>query len=133
MSELVDELIRNAKMPDNFLFQNLIVYQRSLAFSIKVCKLASDFPIKYSRIRDQLIGASTSIPLNIAEGSGRKSVKERTNFYNISRSSIFECVPLFEICKNLGLISSDDSTVLNQEAVELSKMISKFIASLSIS
>lgn len=118
-------------MVDKFLFQDLIVYQRSLAFSIKVCKLVSDFPIKYSRIRDQMIGASTSIPLNIAEGSGRKSIKERVNFYNVSRSSIFECVPLFEICSNLKLIVADDLSALNQEAVELSKMISKFISSLS--
>ncbi|MCU0653683.1 MAG: four helix bundle protein, partial [Candidatus Pacebacteria bacterium] len=95
-------------MPNKFLFQDLVVYQRSLSFSIKACKIASDFPIKYSRIRDQIIGASTSIPLNIAEGSGRKSTKERINFYNISRSSVFECVPLFEICKSLELIGADD-------------------------
>lgn len=118
-------------MQGKFLFQDLIVYQRSLAFSIKACRIVSDFPIKYSRIRDQMIGASTSIPLNIAEGSGRKSIKEKANFYNISRSSVFECVPLFEICKSLGLVNGEDFDALSQEAVELSKMLSKFIASLN--
>ena len=117
-------------MQYGFLFQNLVVYQRSLAFSIKACKIASDFPIKYSRLRDQLIGASTSIPLNIAEGSGRKSIKERANFYNISRSSVFECVPLLEICNSLELICQIDFDNLSKETEELSKMINKFISSL---
>ncbi len=117
-------------MQNGFLFENLIVYQRGLAFSVKMCKIASDFPIKFSRIRDQIIGAATSIPLNIAEGSGRKSAKERINFYNISRTSVFECVPLLEICRSLGLVDQDTFNDLRRETAELSKMINGFISSL---
>jgi len=117
-------------MQGNFFFEKLIIYRRSLEFSIKVCKLASDFPIKYQRIQGQLIGAAISIPLNIAEGSGRKFPKEKINFCNISRSSLFECVPLFEICKKLELISGQEFEELMSEAIELSKMINSFISSI---
>jgi len=68
-------------MGEEFFFEKLIVYQRSLDFAIRLCKIANNFSIKFSRIRDQLIGARISIPLNIAEGSGRNSSKEKINFY----------------------------------------------------
>jgi four helix bundle protein len=115
---------------DSFFFENLDVYQRGLQFAIQMCKLASSFPTKFTRIRDQLIGAAISIPLNIAEGSGRKSIKERRNFYKISRSSVFECVPAFEICVNLGLIDNNEYEKFREETKELSKMINGLIKSL---
>jgi len=114
-------------MRESFFFEKLAIYQRSLAFSVKVCVLASRFPAKFSRVADQLIGAAISVPLNIAEGSGRKSPKEKINFYNISRSSMFECVPILEICKELGLVDGPTSDGLLDEAVEISKMINGFI------
>ena len=117
-------------MSENFFFEKLNVYQRSLKFAIALCRIASKFPIKFSRIRDQLTGAVISIPLNIAEGSGRKSVKERINFYKISRSSIFEIVPILEICLKLKLIEKTISQDLREEAVVLSKMINGLISSL---
>jgi four helix bundle protein len=112
-----------------FLFEKLKIYQRSLAFSIKICKISSIFPFKFSRIGGQLIGAAISVPLNIAEGSGRKFSKERVNFYNISRSSLFECVPILEICLELNLIDQKVYKELMDETVELSKMINAFISS----
>jgi four helix bundle protein len=92
-------------MSEEFFFEKLIVYQRSLSFAIRLCKIASNFPIKFSRIRDQLMGAGISIPLNIAEGSGRSSNKEKINFYKISRTSLFECIPIFKICAELNLFN----------------------------
>ena len=117
-------------MDESFFFEKLKIYQRSLAFSTRICVIASGFPLKYSRIRDQLIGAAISIPLNIAEGSGRKSPKERINFCNISRASLFECVPILEICKKLELIEPPSADELKNETVELSKMINGFIATI---
>jgi four helix bundle protein len=117
-------------MSEEFFFEKLKIYQRSLEFAIKLCKIASTFPFKFSRIRDQLIGAGISIPLNIAEGSGRKSKKEKANFYNISRTSVFECIPILEICLRLKLIEENNYRYLRKEATEISKMINGLINSL---
>jgi four helix bundle protein len=117
-------------MSGEFFFEKLQVYQRSLEFAIKLCKIASNFPIKFSRIRDQLIGAGISVPLNLAEGSGRKSAKEKVNFYKISRTSIFEVIPIIEISFKLNLITVDEYKTIRSEATELSKMINGLIASL---
>lgn len=117
-------------MDEEFFFEKLKIYQRSLEFSIELCRVASAFPIKFSRIRNQLIGAGISIPLNIAEGSGRKTGKARINFYKISRTSLFECIPILEICLNLKLVDKIAHQDLKKEAVELSKMINGLIRSI---
>jgi four helix bundle protein len=114
-------------MEEVFFFENLEVYKRSLNYSITLCEIASNFPMKFSRIRGQLIGAAISVPLNIAEGSGRKSNKEKINFYKISRSSLFECIPILEICLKLTLIDNKMYQRIRDETVELSKMINGLI------
>lgn len=113
-----------------FYFEKLKVYQRSLELSVGLCKKASVFPVKFSRVRDQLIGAAISVPLNIAEGSGRRTSKDKVHFYKIARASIFECIPILEICQQLGLIDKDFYDRFRQEVVEISKMISGLIKSL---
>ena len=42
-------------------------------------------------VRDQLDRASTSIPLNIAEGNGKYALKDRCRYFDIARSSALEC------------------------------------------
>ena len=117
-------------MDDEFNFKKLKIYNRSLEFSIELCKKASDFPIKFSRIRDQLIGAAISVPLNIAEGSGRKTIKDKIHFCKIAQASLFECVPILDICFRLSLFDTNFYNRFKQEITEISKMLSSFIVSL---
>ena len=72
---------------------------------------------------DQLRRASLSISLNIAEGNGRWHVKDRKNFWWIARGSVFECVPLLELCKRDKLIADDTWADLKAELEVLSKML----------
>lgn len=116
---------------EKFIFEDLNVYQRSLKLAILVCRITTKFPYKFSRIRDQLIGATISVPLNIAEGSGRKSIKEKKHFYKISLTSLFECIPLLEICLEIGLINKNEYNNFRKEITELSKMITALIKSTS--
>lgn len=108
---------------EKFIFENLKVYQRSLDFAIKLIQIAIKFPIQYSRLRDQLIGAGISIPLNLAEGSGRLTLKDKINFYKNSRASLFEIIPILDISYKLNLIMEEDLYKFRKEAVEISKII----------
>lgn len=110
-----------------FIFENLEVYKRSLSLSIQAVKMASDFNFKYSRIRDQFIGAIISIPLNISEGNGRSGIKDKSNFYRIARGSAFECIPIISICFDVGIISENDKEYFRQELNEISMMLSGLI------
>ena len=109
---------------DKFIFEDLKVYQRALDLAIELIRIAGEFPIKYSRLRDQLIGAAISIPLNLAEGSGRLTPKDKRNFYKNSRASLFEIIPILEISYKLNLIVEKDINNFRKEAVIISKIIS---------
>ena len=110
-----------------FIFENLDVYKKAVRLSILAVKEARDFNYKYSRIRDQFIGAIISIPLNIAEGNGRHSTKEKTNFYKIARGSTFECIPIISICQEMGLLSDKNNEHIRNELNDISRMLSGLI------
>ena len=49
---------------------------------------------RYSR--DELIRASQSIPRNIAEGNGKRSLPDRKRFFEIARGSALECAAVLD-------------------------------------
>ncbi len=71
--------------------------------------------------------ASLSVALNIAEGSGRTSVKDRRRFFIMARSSIFESAAILDILKHDGLIVESKFKELYRQSEELSKMLRKMI------
>ena len=109
-----------------FQSQNLTVYNRSLKLSIELCRVAVKFPYRFKRLQDQLIGAVTSITLNIAEGSGRFAPKEKCHFYRIAQASAYELIAILEICEGLELLKKDDWFV---EIEEICKLLSGLIKS----
>ncbi len=48
--------------------------------------------------RDQLTRASSSIALNLSEGSAKESPKERAKFYFTALGSLRECETIFRLC-----------------------------------
>ena len=116
----------NDNKSSKFIFENLKVYQFSNKLAIELIKNAIKFPYQYCRIRDQLIGSAISVPLNIAEGSGRFSSKDKINFYRMARSSNYELLAIINICEELKLLSKNDW--LNTISV-ISKMLTNLIKS----
>jgi len=48
-------------------------------------------------LRDQLHRASSSVALNLAEGSGKRTKNERRRYYSIALGSLRECRAILEI------------------------------------
>lgn len=70
-----------------FRFQTLDVWKKSVEFADLMIEIADVLPQKYQySLGDQLRRAGLSVPNNVAEGNGRRSLKEASNFYNISMS-----------------------------------------------
>ena len=111
-----------------FMFEKLQVYQRAVDLAEKIAALTEAFPSKgNSHLIDQLTRASLSISLNIAEGNGRWHTKDRRNFFWIARGSVFECVPLVELCKRKCLITAENHAEMKNELDVLSKMLTALI------
>ena len=113
-----------------FDFENFPIYKLALKFTEAVDELIAKAELpKNSRLADQLLRASLSIPLNIAEGAGRFHKADKKNFYIIARGSIFECVAIIDILKQKAIINEIEHLNQYQILEELSKMISGLINS----
>lgn len=119
-------------MSEKSSFKDLVVWQKSLDFANEVIDLAEklDTGRKHYRLLEQLEAASTSIPMNIAEGKGRASQKEFCHFLSIARGSLYETVTLLEIFKLRNWIEPDQFSVMEEKAIEIAKMLNSLINSI---
>lgn len=83
-------------MKPSFDHEKLEVYQESIAFCGWVGELISLIEGKVA-VKDQLDRASTSIPLNIAEGNGKFSAADRVRFLEMARGSALECAACLDV------------------------------------
>ncbi len=113
-----------------FAFEKLLVYQKTVDFSDRICELGSKFPRGFYFLADQINRAALSISTNIAEGNGRFTTPDKTNFFGIARGSVQECVPLLELARRRGFIQPAQHDALKNDLEEISKMLSGLINSL---
>ena len=83
-------------MNASFDHEKLEVYQESLVFCGWVGPFLDTISAK-AAAKDQLDRASTSIPLNIAEGNGKFSRRDRARFFEIARGSALECAACLDV------------------------------------
>jgi four helix bundle protein len=76
--------------------EKLDVYRAAIAFCAWAGDLLNTISAK-AAAKDQLDRASTSIPLNIAEGNGKFSGKDRARFLEIARGSALECAACLDV------------------------------------
>jgi len=92
--------------PPYFDHEKLDVYRNSIAF----CAWVGDFLPSITQktaAKDQLDRASTSIPLNIAEGNGKFSAKDRARFLEMARGSALECAACLDVLVARKLATED--------------------------
>lgn len=112
-------------------FKELLVWQRSIDFVTEIYRTVEAFP------KDEIYGlisqirrAAVSISSNIAEGNSRRSKPDYLQFLKIARGSCAEVETQLIISKNLGFLNEDDYLKLNQQIIEISKMLNGLINSL---
>ncbi len=118
MSEVIDN------------FTKLVAWQKCHVVVLEVYKLTKSFPTeeKFGLI-DQLRRASVSITSNIAEGFGRKSAKDKSHFYSMSKGSLFETQNQLIIAKDLNYINEKEFNLINEKIIESLKIVSGLIKS----
>src|SRR5438270_1622604 len=82
--------------------EKLDVYREAINFCGWVGEFLASISAK-TAAKDQLDRASTSIPLNIAEGNGKFSAKDRARFFEMARGSALECGPASTFCSCANL------------------------------
>lgn len=83
------------------------------------------------RLVTQIRRAAISIPSNIAEGAGRNSLAEFSQFLSIAQGSLAELDTQLELCgKYLGFLDEQSVTELQEKVERISRMITALRRSL---
>ena len=109
-------------MKTSFDHEKLDVYQESIAFCGWVGDLLNDIAGK-AAAKDQLDRASTSLPLNMAEGNGKFSTADRARFLEIARGSALECAAYLDVLTVRKLISPERIIPAKEQLVRIVNML----------
>ena len=71
---------------------------RTLELAEKFYSMSEETELK-GNLRDQLLRASSSIALNLAEGNAKRTVKEKKRYYHTAYGSIQECKVILRLAK----------------------------------
>src|SRR5262245_405879 len=101
--------LRGGVIMDRFQFRKLIVYKRSLDLVVAIRPLAASIPREHMDLRWQLQRAARSVVLNLAEGAGEFSPREKARIYRISLRSAWEVVGALDLGILDGFFAPDDT------------------------
>ena len=90
--------------------ERLEVYQSSLQFITWLEFFLDQLP-KALAVRDQLDRASTSIPLNLAEGNGKFTKPDRCRFFDTARGSALECAAGLDVLAAKGEFKAEELSI----------------------
>jgi len=115
-------------------FKKLQIWSQSHALTLDIYQATAAFPDdeRYG-LRSQMRRASSSIPTNIAEGSGRGSVGELRRYLSIAFGSASELTYLLLLAKDLTLIDERSFDQFTDKCTSIMKMIRAYRAKLGAS
>jgi four helix bundle protein len=105
--------------------ERLDCYRVAVEFQTIAARLVS--MRRLGALRDQLDRASVSIALNIAEGAGRQTVRDKAAFYAIARGSATECAAIFDLLSARGLITAAHHRHARGLLVRIVQMLTRLI------
>src|SRR5256885_16745489 len=109
-------------MKTYFDHEKLDVYREAIAFCAWAGELLNSISAK-AAAKDQLDRASTSIPLNIAEGNGKFSAKDRARFLEIARGSALECAAALDVLVARKLVMAEQIENAKENLVRIVQML----------
>jgi four helix bundle protein len=123
-AQLLFRVTENNRM---FGFQKLDVYRCAVTFLGASSVLAERVPRGHSALADQLRRAALSVPLNIAEGSGKGTMEDREarRFYAIARGSALECAAIVDAFTALRFIADEEANRAHDLLERVVSMLSR--------
>jgi len=109
-------------MKSYFDHEKLDVYREAIAFCGWVGDLLNEITGK-TAAKDQLDRASTSLPLNIAEGNGKFSDADRSRFLEIARGSALECAACLDVLVVRKIIAAERIVPAKEQLVRIVNML----------
>jgi len=105
--------------------EKLDVYRISIEFVGWSYRLCEELKGADRHARDQLLQASQSIPLNIAEGNGKLPSPDRQRFQRIALGSALECAAILDVFRACEAIDTKVSSKGKQFLARIVAMLTK--------
>lgn len=113
-------------------FKDLNVWQNSHSLCLLIYKRTQSFPKEELFVlTSQVRRATVSVTSNIAEGFSRRTLKDKRNFYIISKSSLNELESQMLIAKDLNYLSEVQFKEIEEKIIASNKMLTRLIQSVS--
>lgn len=110
-----------------FRFEHLQIWKDAILFTKEIYTTTVSFSKEeLFALTDQLKRASSSVPANIAEGSGSSSKKDFSHYLDIAIKSTYEVISHLELAKELKYINEKRRNELYANAEILAKRIQAF-------
>jgi len=103
------------------------VYRVAIGYVAEMYPIAKSFRGDQRHLRDQWLRAAQSVPLNIAEGNGKQSVKDKNRFFEIARGSALECAAIHDILQALSAIDAESNRRGKSELKRIVSMLTRLI------
>jgi four helix bundle protein len=117
-------------MQDYFDHEKLEVYQEAILFVAWWAEISQRGAAPAS-IKEQIDRASASIALNIAEGNGKYSFRDRCRYLQIARGSTLECAAGLDVLLARRCLSREEAGVGKHRLLRIVAMLVRLITSLT--
>jgi four helix bundle protein len=109
-------------------FRKMVTWQKADDLVIHIYQLSRDFP-EHERygLTSQLQRAAVSVPANIAEGSGRQTMKDFRQFLYVARGSLNEVEYYLHLAERLGYITQMEQARLDELRQEAGRTLQGMI------
>ena len=107
-----------------FSFEKLLVWQKSRVLAGEIYKITSKFPKEeIFGMTSQMKRCSISISSNLAEGSGRSSMKDKARFSEIAFGSGVELLNQLIIALDLNFITENEYSEIRTKIQEVTYLL----------
>jgi four helix bundle protein len=109
-------------------YHQLDVWKRAMAYAVQIYAFTRQLPPEERYcLAAQLRKAATSVPLNVAEGTGCTSDVEFGRFLSYAYRSLKEVVTALELCQHLYPTLQEHPVTLIDEGNQISRMLRRFM------
>lgn len=87
--------------------ERLHVYRLAIDYVAFSYRIARTLNGPHRHAREQWLRASQSVPLNIAEGNGKQSLRDKNRYFGIARGSALECASIQDVLRVCGAVDRE--------------------------
>jgi len=102
------------------------IYRSSLELVELAQVVINQLPSGHGFLADQLRRAAASVTLNFAEGSGKRTTRDRRKYFDTAKASAYEVAAVFDVAVRLGVIDAQLAQRGTARCDQLAAMISRY-------